>query len=83
MDDAWKDGRFTRFECPLCGSGGYVPVRVQKPNGHWYLTAFFQCFGCSVMFRDPVLFTLCYVDTRNDDRTPGGAHSMQAKDERD
>ena len=70
----WKNGRYTLFCCPLCGGSKYVEVRVQRPNGHWYTTAFYECFHCSVMFRDPVSFTRCQVDTLNDERTPGGAH---------
>jgi transcription elongation factor Elf1 len=44
MDDAWRRGIYTRFKCPLCGSRKYVQVRVQKPNGNWYVTEFYQCF---------------------------------------
>jgi hypothetical protein len=76
MSEGWKNGRYTAFRCPLCASRKYVPVVVQKSNGHWYTTDFFQCFHCTVMFRDPISFTFCRVDTRNDERTPGGAHSM-------
>lgn len=53
----WDGDRFTEFKCPLCGTDGYVRIRVQRPNGHWYVTNFYQCFGCSVMFTDPVAFT--------------------------
>lgn len=49
-------GQQLPFKCPLCGSDGYVTVIVQKPNGHWYRTAFYQCFGCSVTFVDPEKF---------------------------
>jgi hypothetical protein len=52
----WKNGRWELFRCPLCASEHYVEVRVQKPSGVWYTTAFYECLGCSVMFRDPVLF---------------------------
>ena len=67
MPNGWKDGYWELFKCPLCDGRKYVEVRVQKPNGHWYRTEFFQCFTCSVMFRDPVLFSKCMVDTANDD----------------
>ena len=40
--EGWENGRWTRFKCPLCGSTSYVQVRVQKPNGDWYLTEFFD-----------------------------------------
>ena len=81
MSQGWKNGQFELFRCPLCGSRQYVPVTVQKPNGHWYQTEFFQCVWCSVMFRDPVSFTRCEVDDRNSERTPGGAHGLN-RDER-
>lgn len=67
MSTGWKNGFWELFKCPLCGGAKYVEVRVQKPNGHWYTTEFFQCFTCSIMFRDPVLFSRCMVDTTNDD----------------
>lgn len=72
----WRNGYWSLFVCPLCGSKKYVQIRVQKPSGHWYTTPFYQCFTCSVMFRDPVLFTKCEVDMLNEERTPGGAHNM-------
>jgi len=53
----WDGDRYTEFKCPLCGSDGYTRVTVKKPNGHWYVTEFYHCFGCSVMFTDPVKFT--------------------------
>ena len=48
----------------------YVEVRVQKPSGVWYTTAFYECLGCSVMFRDPVVFA----------RTRAGAQQGQPMD---
>ena len=60
MSEGWKNGRWERFKCPQCGSGRYAEVRVQRPGtGNWYVTPFFQCFECTVMFTDPVLFTRC------------------------
>jgi transcription elongation factor Elf1 len=78
--DPWKNGFWSRFSCPLCGSRKYVRVRVQKQSGHWYVTEFYECFACSVMFRDPVLFTRCRVDTLNDERTPGRAHGADPQE---
>ena len=63
----WKNGRWELFNCPLCNSRHYVEVRVQKPSGVWYTTAFYECLGCSVMFRDPVLFSRQHV---NRDQNP-------------
>jgi hypothetical protein len=73
----WKNGYWELFKCPLCGSSKYVEVRVQRPSGHWYTTAFYQCFSCSVMFRDPVLFSKCMVSTANDECTPAGAYIVR------
>jgi predicted RNA-binding Zn-ribbon protein involved in translation (DUF1610 family) len=53
----WDGDRYAKFLCPLCGSDGYTRVTVKKPNGHFYVTEFYHCFGCSVMFTDPVKFT--------------------------
>ena len=74
MSEGWVNGHWAAFKCPLCGSRSYVPVRIQKANGHWYTTASYQCFHCSVVFRDPVLFTQCTSKTRNPELGPGGAH---------
>ncbi len=46
-----------QFSCPICRSGYFQVVVVQK-NGGAYKTDFHQCSGCTVMFRDPVKFTL-------------------------
>ena len=70
MSEGWKNGYWELFKCPLCGSTKYVEVRVQRPNGMWYTTAFYQCFHCTVMFRDPVLFTKC-------DSSPGPIAHMR------
>jgi hypothetical protein len=43
----------------VCGSNKYVEVRVQRPGGNWYTTPFYQCFHCTVMFKDPISFTKC------------------------
>jgi hypothetical protein len=40
------------FLCPLCGSDAYVEVNVKRPSGEWYRTAFYKCFGCSVLFHN-------------------------------
>jgi hypothetical protein len=74
---SWKNGYWELFKCPLCGSAKYVEVRVQRPSGHWYTTAFYQCFGCSTMFRDPVLFTKCKVDTANVELRPTAVYAIR------
>jgi hypothetical protein len=32
-------------------------VTIRRPNGSYFVTEFFQCSGCSVMFADPVEFS--------------------------
>ena len=53
----WGNDYYAAFECPLCGSNGYVRVRVKKPDGSWYTTEFYKCAGCTAMFTDPADFT--------------------------
>jgi hypothetical protein len=43
-----KNGR-----CPICLKANYASVVVRKPSGGHYTTEFYECSGCSVMFRDP------------------------------
>lgn len=45
------------FRCQVCGCTQYVQVRVRRPSGDWYVTAFYECFACSVMFLDPEKFS--------------------------
>ena len=61
------------FLCPLCGSDAYVAIHVKRPSGNWYRTPFFKCFGCAVMFHDPVAFTRQKRLVR-DPGAMGGAH---------
>jgi hypothetical protein len=44
------------FRCQLCGSGFFRPVVVPRADGSHYLTSFYECAGCSVMFIDPRAF---------------------------
>jgi DNA-directed RNA polymerase subunit RPC12/RpoP len=53
----WWSDVYLDFKCPLCGSNGYVRVRVKKPDGSWYTTEFYKCASCTAMFTDPVEFT--------------------------
>jgi transcription elongation factor Elf1 len=70
----WRNGVYTAFKCPLCGSGKYVQVRVQKANGNWYTTEFYKCFHCTVMFHDPVLFTWQESSSVTDKYSADGAY---------
>jgi hypothetical protein len=45
------------FRCPICSCINFRDVVVPKGSGY-YRTAFFECCGCSVMFRDPAKFSL-------------------------
>jgi len=54
----------------VCGALKYVRVRVKRADGSWYTTEFYRCFGCSVMFTDPELFSGNIVAGDGVDRTP-------------
>ena len=58
---------------------------MQRPGGNWYVTPFFECFGCTVMFRDPVSFSgMCIrpnVDTSQ--MIPGATLGVSATAKRD
>jgi hypothetical protein len=45
------------FECPICGSDGFVQVRVKGRDGSSRLTQAYECRGCSTMFRERERFT--------------------------
>jgi len=53
------DRNRTPFRCPLCGSTIFEQVMVARPSGWSYLTAFFECARCSVMFRDAERLARC------------------------
>jgi hypothetical protein len=44
------------FRCPVCGGGLFRSVVVPRADGSQYLTCFYECAGCSVMFIDPSAF---------------------------
>jgi predicted RNA-binding Zn-ribbon protein involved in translation (DUF1610 family) len=46
------------FICPICGSPQFGRVVVPRDNGTNYVTTFYHCAGCSVMFTDREAFTL-------------------------
>jgi predicted RNA-binding Zn-ribbon protein involved in translation (DUF1610 family) len=46
-----------KFTCPLCGSFSFTSVKILRDNGTSYLSDFFQCVGCSALFREPALFS--------------------------
>ena len=59
-----------RFQCPICGSPSYQRVVIERRKGKRYETQFFECLGCSVMFREPELFTLSPALREEIERTP-------------
>jgi hypothetical protein len=45
------------FECPICGSDGFIQVAVRGRDGVQRLTDAYECKGCSTMFRERERFT--------------------------
>jgi len=45
------------FRCRICAATTYERVVVMRESGQPYLTKFFACMGCSVMFGDPLRFS--------------------------
>ena len=50
------------FRCPLCHSVKYERIVVNSRTGSSYVTKFFRCRTCTVMFMDPLAFTRGYED---------------------
>jgi hypothetical protein len=50
------------FRCPNCKGVNYQRVTVKRPNGTTYMTQFFACTICTVMFLDPLAFTRGFED---------------------
>jgi hypothetical protein len=50
------------FRCPLCNSVSCERVVVPRPNGTSYVTMFYSCTTCTVMFRDPLALTRGFED---------------------
>jgi len=71
------------FRCPLCRGVTCERVIVKRPNGASYVTAFFSCTVCTLMFRDPRALTRGFEDrprnesSRNDSsrNEPSGSDS--------
>lgn len=45
------------WRCPVCNATAYRQTMVARPDGRSYLTEFFECAGCTLMFRHPGRFT--------------------------
>lgn len=50
------------FRCPVCKSVSCERVVIRRPNGTTYVTMFYSCTTCTVMFLDPLAFTRGYED---------------------
>jgi hypothetical protein len=50
------------FRCPLCKSVSCERVIVRRADGTNYLTSFYACTTCTVMFLDPLAFTRGFED---------------------
>jgi hypothetical protein len=57
------------YECPVCGSRHYYRISVTRERQPPYLTAFFGCVGCSVMFTDAFTFTQSGMAAKDPKRT--------------
>ena len=54
-EEACRD--YAGFECPVCGHRRYYRIIIPRERQPAYRTAFYGCFGCSMMFTDPYKFT--------------------------
>lgn len=63
------------FNCPLCGSTQAFVVSVPRPKGETYYTPFFECAGCTVMFRDVRRF-MWLIKHHKDLADPRGLHHV-------
>ena len=45
-----------QFQCRVCGFERYHQVTVSRQNGAQYVTSFYACSRCSVMFLNPHQF---------------------------
>lgn len=50
------------FRCPLRRSVSCERVVIKRRNAPDYVTAFFSCTTCTVMFLDPLAFTRGFED---------------------
>ncbi len=69
--------RLSAFNCPLCGSTQAFVVCVPKPNGETYATAFLECSGCTVMFRDVQRF-MWLIKHQKDPTDPRGLYHVDS-----
>jgi hypothetical protein len=65
------------FSCPLCGATEAFVTCVPRSNGETYATAFFECSGCTVMFRDVRRF-MWLIKRYKDPADPRRLHHVEA-----
>ncbi|HEY6641069.1 hypothetical protein [Povalibacter sp.] len=67
------------FRCPLCKSVSCQRVTVPRANGTTYVTAFYACTICTVMFLDPLALTHGYEGRpQSSERKPVTQNPYQA-----
>ncbi len=45
------------YVCPICEYDAYCRVVVFRESGARYVTPFYKCGGCQVMFHNPLTFS--------------------------
>lgn len=45
------------WRCPLCNATTYSRIEISRQSGAKYKTDFYECSGCTSMFRHPARFT--------------------------
>jgi hypothetical protein len=78
------------FRCPICRSATCERITVRRANNSDYITSFYACVTCTVMFLDPIAFTRGFEDraqpsARTAAKTPYAAWSAinQARKDRE
>lgn len=64
------------FRCPLCKGVTCERVIVKRPNGTAYVTTFFSCTVCTLMFRDPRALTRGFEDRPRNDSQSASSQSQ-------
>ena len=57
------------FRCPVCQFDAYCRVIVTRADGSRYVTSFYRCGGCSVLFLNPQTFSGGEAAQRNRPRS--------------
>ena len=70
QDGAMRRADRQPFCCPLCRSTVYERVVVRRTGGAMLAPPFYECAGCSVMFRDPERMSRCEPHQPGQGREP-------------